>query len=229
MPCRSPRTAGSPARSCWPASAPPCAAHGAPASTLTDNGMVFTTRFSGGKGGRNGLEHELRRLGINAEERQAEPPPDPGQSRAVPADPQELARAPSPQPATLAQLQALLDTFTSDYNTSGRTGPCPTGPPPPPPMPPGPKPPPATAPPTPTTGSAPTSIEQHRHRHPAPPAASLYHIGIGRAYARNRHPAPGPGHPHPHHQRRHRRTPPRAHPRPHPQLPAHRPATQAPP
>ena len=40
------------------------AAHGAPASTLTDNGMVFTTRLSGGKGGRNGLEHELRRLGI---------------------------------------------------------------------------------------------------------------------------------------------------------------------
>ena len=26
------------------------AAHGVPASTLTDNGMVFTTRFSGGKG-----------------------------------------------------------------------------------------------------------------------------------------------------------------------------------
>ena len=40
------------------------AAHGAPASTLTDNGMVFTTRFSGGRGGRNGLEAELRRLGI---------------------------------------------------------------------------------------------------------------------------------------------------------------------
>jgi transposase InsO family protein len=40
------------------------AAYGAPASTLTDNGMVFTTRLSGGKGGRNGFEHELRRLGI---------------------------------------------------------------------------------------------------------------------------------------------------------------------
>ena len=40
------------------------AAFGAPASTLTDNGMVFTTRFSGGKGGRNGLETELRRLGV---------------------------------------------------------------------------------------------------------------------------------------------------------------------
>jgi transposase InsO family protein len=29
------------------------ATHGIPASTLTDNGMVFTTRLSGGKGGRN--------------------------------------------------------------------------------------------------------------------------------------------------------------------------------
>src|ERR1700761_8284358 len=41
-----------------------CAAHGAPASTLTDNGSVFTTRFAGGRGGRNGLEAELCRLGI---------------------------------------------------------------------------------------------------------------------------------------------------------------------
>ena len=40
------------------------AEHGIPASTLTDNGMVFTTRLSGGKGGRNGFEHELRRRGI---------------------------------------------------------------------------------------------------------------------------------------------------------------------
>ena len=38
--------------------------HGIPASTLTDNGMVFTTRFAGGKGGRNHLEAELHRLGI---------------------------------------------------------------------------------------------------------------------------------------------------------------------
>ena len=40
-----------------------CDQHGPPASTLTDNGLVYTTRFSGGRGGRNGLEHELRRLG----------------------------------------------------------------------------------------------------------------------------------------------------------------------
>ena len=38
--------------------------HGIPASTLTDNGMVFTTRFAGGKGGRNAFETELRRLGV---------------------------------------------------------------------------------------------------------------------------------------------------------------------
>src|SRR5439155_25501646 len=37
---------------------------GVPASTLTDNGMVFTTRFAGGKGGRNHLEHELRALNV---------------------------------------------------------------------------------------------------------------------------------------------------------------------
>jgi transposase InsO family protein len=40
------------------------ATHGIPYSTLTDNGMVFTTRFSGGKGGRNHFETELRRLGV---------------------------------------------------------------------------------------------------------------------------------------------------------------------
>jgi transposase InsO family protein len=38
--------------------------HGTPASTLTDNGMVFTTGLAGGKGGRNHLAAELRKLGI---------------------------------------------------------------------------------------------------------------------------------------------------------------------
>jgi Integrase core domain len=50
-----------------------CATHGVPAGTLTGNGMVFTTRFSGGKGGRNHLEHELRRLG--AEQKNRKPTP----------------------------------------------------------------------------------------------------------------------------------------------------------
>jgi transposase InsO family protein len=38
--------------------------HGIPASTLTDNGMVYTVRLAGGRGGRNTFEHELRRLDI---------------------------------------------------------------------------------------------------------------------------------------------------------------------
>src|SRR3984885_4711700 len=45
-------------------SRPAVADHGIPAATLTDNGLVFTTRFSGGRGGRNGFEAELRRLGV---------------------------------------------------------------------------------------------------------------------------------------------------------------------
>ena len=35
------------------------AQHGYPASTLTDNGLVYTARFAGGRGGRTALEAEL--------------------------------------------------------------------------------------------------------------------------------------------------------------------------
>ena len=38
--------------------------YGIPASTLTDNGMVYTVRLAGGRGGRNTFENELRRLHI---------------------------------------------------------------------------------------------------------------------------------------------------------------------
>jgi len=37
------------------------AQYGIPASTLTDNGMVYTVRLAGGKGGRNNFEAELHR------------------------------------------------------------------------------------------------------------------------------------------------------------------------
>ena len=40
------------------------AEYGLPASTLTDNGMVYTTRLAGGRGGRNAFEHQLHALGI---------------------------------------------------------------------------------------------------------------------------------------------------------------------
>ena len=39
-------------------------AHGFPRSTLTDNGLVYTARFAGGRGGLNAFERTLRDLGI---------------------------------------------------------------------------------------------------------------------------------------------------------------------
>jgi len=92
-------------------------AHGAPASTLTDNGMVFTTRFSGGKGGRNGLENELRRLGARQKNGRPNHPQTQGKVERFQQTLKKWLAAQDPQPATLAQLQALLDTFTAYCNT----------------------------------------------------------------------------------------------------------------
>jgi len=92
------------------------AAHGTPASTLTDNGMVFTTRLSGGKGGRNALEHELRRLGITQKNGKPNHPQTQGKVERFQQTLKNWLHAQDPQPATLAQLQALLDAFASYYN-----------------------------------------------------------------------------------------------------------------
>ena len=94
------------------------AAYGAPASTLTDNGMVFTTRFSGGRGGRNGLETELRRLGITQKNGKPNHPQTQGKVERFQQTAKKWLAAQDPQPATLTQLQALLDTFTAAYNTA---------------------------------------------------------------------------------------------------------------
>ena len=94
-----------------------CAQHGTPASTLTDNGMVFTTRFSGRTGGRNGLENELRRLGVKQKNGKANHPQTQGKAERFQQTLKKWLAAQHPQPATLAQLQALIDTFTAYYNT----------------------------------------------------------------------------------------------------------------
>jgi transposase InsO family protein len=86
-----------------------------PAATLTDNGMVFTTRFSGGKGGRNGLEHELRSLGITRKNGKPNHPQTQGKAGRFQQTMKNWPRA-QPQPATLAELQALLSTFTAACN-----------------------------------------------------------------------------------------------------------------
>ena len=92
------------------------AEHGAPASTLTDNGLVFTTRFSGGRGGRNGFEAELRRLGIRQKNGKPSHPQTQGKVERFQQTLKNWLRAQPAQPADLARLQALLDTFTSIYN-----------------------------------------------------------------------------------------------------------------
>ena len=92
------------------------AVHGAPASTLTDNGMVFTTRLSGGRGGRNGLEHELRRLGIRQKNGKPNHPQTQGKVERFQQTMKKWLAAHPCQPATLSELQQLLGQFTASYN-----------------------------------------------------------------------------------------------------------------
>src|SRR5271155_4476387 len=94
-----------------------CEQHGIPASTLTDNGMVFTTRLAGGRGGRNALEHELRRLGIKQKNGKPNHPQTQGKVERFQQTMKNWLRAQPRQPATLAELQAQLDAFASTYNT----------------------------------------------------------------------------------------------------------------
>ena len=91
--------------------------HGVPASTLTDNGMVFTTRLSGGRGGRNHLEAELRRLGVRQKNGKPNHPQTQGKAGRFQQTLKKWLRSQPVQPATPGELQALLDAFTSIYNT----------------------------------------------------------------------------------------------------------------
>ena len=94
-----------------------CEQHGTPASTLTDNGMVFTTRLAGGRGGRNALEHELRSLGIKQKNGKPNHPQTQGKVERFQQTMKNWLRAQPRQPATLAELQARLGAFASTYNT----------------------------------------------------------------------------------------------------------------
>jgi transposase InsO family protein len=94
----------------------PVATHGIPASTLTDNGMVFTTRLSGGKGGRNGFEHELRKLNVVQKNSRPNHPTTCGNVERFQQTLKKWLRGQPDQPTTLEQLQALLDRFVDEYN-----------------------------------------------------------------------------------------------------------------
>ncbi len=87
-------------------------AHGWPAATLTDNGAVYTSRFTGG---RNGFEYLLAYLGIRQKNGAPGHPQTQGK---IERFHQTLKRWLGRQPAapTLAELQAQLDAFRLAYN-----------------------------------------------------------------------------------------------------------------
>jgi transposase InsO family protein len=95
------------------------AEHGIPVSTLTDNGMVFTTRLSGGPRGagtRNGFEHELRRLGVVQKNGKPNHPQTQGKVERFQQTMKKWLRAQPEQPSMIDDLQALLDAFVEEYN-----------------------------------------------------------------------------------------------------------------
>jgi transposase InsO family protein len=96
------------------------AAHGTPASVLTDNGLVYTTRFAGGRRGkttRNGFETELARLGVQQKNSSPNHPQTCGKiERFHQTLKKWLAR--QPRARSLPELQAQLDAFRVHYNTA---------------------------------------------------------------------------------------------------------------
>lgn len=86
--------------------------HGTPASTLTDNGMVFTTRFLHGP---NGFERELVNLGIEQKNGRPNHPQTQGKVERFQQTLKKWLRA-QPPATTLHDLQAQLDEFTNIYN-----------------------------------------------------------------------------------------------------------------
>lgn len=87
--------------------------YGPPASTLTDNGLVFTTRV---RGGRNTFENELNLLGIDQKNGRPNHPQTQGK---VERFQQTLKKWLTAQPPadTIEDLQAQLNTFRDYYNT----------------------------------------------------------------------------------------------------------------
>lgn len=92
--------------------------HGEPASTLTDNGMVFTVKHSGfgRRGGRNAFETELRERNIVQKNGSPAHPQTQGKVERFQQTMKNWLRAQDPQPATIDELQQLLETFAEEYN-----------------------------------------------------------------------------------------------------------------
>lgn len=92
------------------------AEHGVPASTLTDNAMAYTARFSGGRGGTNAFETELKRLGVMQKNSRPNHPTTCGKVERFQQTLKRWLAAQSTQPTSIHELQAALDAFKHTYN-----------------------------------------------------------------------------------------------------------------
>jgi transposase InsO family protein len=92
--------------------------HGIPASTLTDNGMVYTVRLAsiGHRGGRNGFEQQLRDWHVAQKNSRPNHPTTCGKIERFQQTRKNWLRAQPDQPTSIAELQALLDQFRTEYN-----------------------------------------------------------------------------------------------------------------
>ena len=86
--------------------------YGPPASTLTDNGSVYTSRFTGG---RNAFEYILPLLGVRQKNGSPGHPQTQGKTERFHQTLQRWLRARPPASST-AQLQHQLDQFREHYN-----------------------------------------------------------------------------------------------------------------
>lgn len=92
------------------------ARHGVPFSTLTDNGLVFTTRFSNlGRTSRNGLETELVKLRVRQKNSRPNHPTTCGKVERFQQTMKKWLRA-QPAAATIDELQTRIDAFVDNYN-----------------------------------------------------------------------------------------------------------------
>lgn len=87
--------------------------HGLPASTLTDNGAIYTSRFTHGH---NNFERLIASLGITQKNGQPGHPQTQGKIERFHRT-LKLWLSSRPRPETITELQQLLNTFTGIYNT----------------------------------------------------------------------------------------------------------------
>lgn len=92
--------------------------YGTPASTLTDNGMVYTVRHAGNgrRGGQTGLERYLAENNITQKNGRGNHPQTQGKVERFQQTLKNWLQRQHHPPASITDLQALLDRFRHEYN-----------------------------------------------------------------------------------------------------------------